>query len=60
MEQTQSRRARFGPFELDLRAGELHGNGAPVLLPIQLLQVLRTLIERDGDLVSREELKKSL
>jgi len=60
MEQTQSRRARFGPFELDLRAGELRGNGAPVLLPIQLLQVLRTLIERDGDLVSREELKKCL
>jgi len=60
MEQTQSRRARFGPFELDLRAGELHGNGAPVLLPIQVLQVLQTLIERDGDLVSREELKKCL
>ena len=60
MEQTQSRRARFGPFELDLRAGELHGNGSPILLPVQLLQVLQTLVERGGDLVTREEIKRKL
>ncbi len=60
MEQTQSRRARFGPFELDLRAGELHGNGAPILLPVQVLQVLQILIERGGELVTREEIRKTL
>ena len=60
MEQTQSRRARFGPFELDLRAGELHGSGPPILLPVQLFEVLQILIERGGELVTREEIKQKL
>ncbi len=60
MEQTQPRRARFGPFELDLRAGELHGNGAPILLPEQPFQVLQILIEGGGELVTREEIRKKL
>jgi len=60
MEQTQSSRARFGPFEIDLRAGELHGKGEAILLPEQVFQVLRFLIEREGELVTRDELKKKL
>src|SRR5271157_5226010 len=60
MKQTQSWRARFGTFELDVRVGELHGNGQPVLLPEQVFQVLKLLIEHDGNLVTRDELKKRL
>ena len=60
MEQTQSRRARFGAFELDLRAGELRGNGPATLLQEQQLKVLQMLIERGGEIVTREEIKKKL
>jgi pentatricopeptide repeat protein len=60
MERTQASRARFGSFELDLRAGELRANGNSALLPDQVLQVLCLLVERQGDLVSREELKSKL
>jgi len=60
MERTQAKRARFAGFELDLRAGELHGNGEPTLLSAQVLQVLQILIEHDGDIVTREEIKKRL
>ncbi len=60
MEKMQVARARFGTFELDLRAGELQGNGRSVLLPDQVLQVLRILLEREGELVNREELKSKL
>jgi DNA-binding winged helix-turn-helix (wHTH) protein/predicted Ser/Thr protein kinase len=60
IERTKASRARFGIFELDLRTGEVHANGESVLLPEQAFQVLRLLLERDGDLVSRDELKKLL
>jgi serine/threonine protein kinase/tetratricopeptide (TPR) repeat protein len=60
MERTQASRARFGSFELDLRAGELHSNGDSALLPDQVFQVLCLLVERGGDLVTREELKSKL
>jgi serine/threonine protein kinase/tetratricopeptide (TPR) repeat protein len=60
MERTQAVRARFGSFELDLRAGELHANGEGTLLPEQVSQVLRLLAERAGDVVTRDELKKKL
>jgi eukaryotic-like serine/threonine-protein kinase len=45
---------------LDVRSGELHGNGAPTLLPQQVFQVLLILVEREGELVTRDELKKML
>ena len=60
MEGTQASRARFGGFELDLRVGELHGNGESVLLPEQVFQVLQVLLDRRGGLVTRDELKKKL
>jgi eukaryotic-like serine/threonine-protein kinase len=47
---------RFGPFELDLRSGELQYNGRKILLNEQPFQVLLALLERPGVLVSREEL----
>lgn len=47
---------RFGTFELDHRAGELRRNGARVRLQEQPLQVLAMLLERPGEVVTREEL----
>src|SRR5712692_1399674 len=51
---------RFGVFELDLRAGELRKNGLKVNLQGQPIQILVTLLERPGDVVTREELQKKL
>jgi serine/threonine protein kinase/Tol biopolymer transport system component len=52
--------ARFGPFELDLAAGELQKNGRKVRLPEQQFQILQMLLLRDGQMVSREEIRKRL
>src|SRR6188508_381477 len=50
----------FGPFQLDLRTGELRKGGIRINLPDQPFQVLRTLLERPGELVTREELRQRL
>jgi TolB-like protein/DNA-binding winged helix-turn-helix (wHTH) protein/Tfp pilus assembly protein PilF len=47
---------RFGPFELDVRSAELHYNGHTTPLHEQPFQVLLALLERPGELISREEL----
>jgi len=51
---------RFGVFELDVRAGELRRNGHRVALQPQPLEILRALIERPGQVVTREELRRRL
>ncbi len=51
---------RFGVFELDLRAGELRKNNLRVNLQGQPVQILALLLERPGELVTREELQKKL
>ncbi len=51
---------RFGLFELDLRAGQLSRNGAKIRLPQQSLQLLTALLERPGEILSREELTQRL
>jgi TolB-like protein/DNA-binding winged helix-turn-helix (wHTH) protein/Flp pilus assembly protein TadD len=53
-------RLRFGVFELDLRAGELRKHGLRVRLQEQPFQVLATLLEHPGEVVTREELQKKL
>ena len=55
-----SERVRLPGFELDLRTGELLNNGRRQLLQDQPFQVLKMLIERPGELVTREELQKRL
>jgi eukaryotic-like serine/threonine-protein kinase len=60
-----SRRVRFGAFELDLSTGELGSTETPepdnkVLLREQVFQVLRMLLEREGKIVTREEIKNRL
>ena len=51
---------RFGVFQLDLRTGELRKGGVRINLPDQPFQVLKTLLDRPGELVTREELRQRL
>ena len=52
-----SRVLRFDGFELDVRAGELRKAGVKLRLQGQPIQVLATLLNRAGELVTREELR---
>src|SRR5271170_6986005 len=56
----QVRLIRFGNFEVDLRSGELRKAGAKLKFGGQPFQVLSILLERPGDLVTRNELQKRL
>src|SRR3981189_672366 len=51
---------RFGPFEVDLRAGELRKNGTKIRLQQQPFRVLALLLERHGEVVTREELRRAI
>src|SRR5215471_15959302 len=57
---THPRSVRFSVFELDVRACELRKAGVPVNVQGQPLQVLESLLERHGELVTREELRQRL
>ena len=49
-------RVRFGPFELDRQSGELFKLGHKLNLHGQPIEVLSILLERPGEVVTREEL----
>ena len=51
---------RFGVYEVDPRAGELRRNGVKVKLQEQPFQVLSMLLERPGEVISREDLQRRL
>ncbi|MBI3934701.1 MAG: winged helix-turn-helix domain-containing protein [Acidobacteria bacterium] len=51
---------RFGPYESDLRAGELRKHGVKIKLQEQPFQVLTALLERAAEVVTREELHQRL
>src|ERR1019366_8824513 len=51
---------RFGAFELDLRTGELRKHGIRLKLQDQPFQVLQALVERPGELVTREEIQRKI
>jgi TolB-like protein/DNA-binding winged helix-turn-helix (wHTH) protein len=51
---------RFGEFEMDCVAHELRRSGVRVRLQIQPFQLLKTLLEHAGQLVTREELRQKL
>src|SRR6266436_3328975 len=61
-------RVRFGTFELNVRSGELVSIGtepvepesAKVLLREQPFRILRILVERQGQIVSRQEIRQIL
>ena len=48
--------ARFGAFEFNLKTGELRKGGIRIKLPNQSVDILAALLERPGELVTREEL----
>lgn len=50
----------FGIFQLDLKAGELHKAGVRVKLQDQPFRVLALLVDRAGQVVTREELRKQV
>jgi DNA-binding winged helix-turn-helix (wHTH) protein len=51
---------RFGMFEVDLRAGEVRKQGARIKLQEQPFQVLKILLQRPGEVVTREELRSAI
>ena len=51
---------RFGVFELDAHSGELRKAGVRLSVQDQPLQVLKLLLDRPGELVTREELRQQL
>lgn len=51
---------RFAAFEMDLRSGELRKQGVKVNLQDQPFQVLALLVQRAGEVVTREELRHRL
>ena len=55
-----SLRLSFDEFEVDLRSGELWERGNRLRLQDQPFQVLRVLLERRGEIVTRDELKQTL
>jgi DNA-binding winged helix-turn-helix (wHTH) protein len=55
-----SRIVRFSPYEVDLGTGELRRDGARVTLQDKPFQVLALLVQRPGQLVTREELRSRL
>jgi len=65
MKPDQQTRLRLGSFELDLRTGELSplepdSRGRKILLQEQPFRVLQILIERGGEIATREEIKRKL
>jgi DNA-binding winged helix-turn-helix (wHTH) protein len=57
---SSSRIIRFSTFEVNLHTGELRQRGQKVKLQEQPLQVLAALLERPGEMVTREELRSKL
>lgn len=55
-----TRVARFGSFEVDLRAGELRKKGVRIRLQEKPFQMLSALLEHPGELITREALRQRL
>ena len=51
---------RFGTFEVDLRAGEIRKQGRRLRIQQQPFRVLGALLQRPGEVVTREELRKQI
>jgi DNA-binding winged helix-turn-helix (wHTH) protein len=55
-----NRRYRFGVFEADTTLGELRRQGVRIKLNAQPFQILLMLLERPGELLTREEISREL
>lgn len=51
---------RFGVFELDLEAAELRKSGVRLKLQKQPFQILKILVRRPGEIVTRDELRSEI
>jgi DNA-binding winged helix-turn-helix (wHTH) protein/Tol biopolymer transport system component len=60
MNTPESGKIRFGVFEVDLATGELRKAGTKVKLQDQPFQILSALLERPGEIVSREDLRQKI
>src|SRR5690349_19738188 len=49
---------RFGTFEVDLQSGELRKSGIRIRVQQQPIKVLEILLERPGEMVPREDLRR--
>jgi Tol biopolymer transport system component/DNA-binding winged helix-turn-helix (wHTH) protein len=56
----QSPFVRFGPFEANLAARELHKDGVRLKLQDQPFRLLEALLEKPGEVVTREELQQRI
>lgn len=54
------RTAAFGPYLLDLRSAELQKFGTRLKIGEQTFQILRILLEAEGELVTRDELRAQM
>src|SRR5271170_4158914 len=59
-EQVQKAVVRFGVFEVNPRSGELTKHGLRLRLPGQPFKILTILLDQSGEIVTREQLRKSL
>lgn len=58
--QRAARTVRFGPFQVSLETGELRRKGLKVRLQDHPFRVLALLIERPGQVVTRQELREAI
>lgn len=60
MKTARGRTARFGPYSLDLRSGELQKFGSKIKMGEQSFRILCLLLDANGEMVTREELRDQL
>ena len=53
-------RLAFGPFEVNVQAGEIRKGGVPLHLAPQPFEILLFLLERPGEVVTREQLNERI
>lgn len=56
----ESRTKRFGEFLVDCRAGELYRRGKKIKIQQQPMQVLLVLLDKPGEIVTRDELQQRI
>ena len=60
MKTSSARTALFGPYALDLRSGELQKFGSRIKMGEQSFRILCLLLDANGEMVTREELRDKL
>src|SRR5258708_39975415 len=60
LQTTTARYVRFGPFHIDQQRQQVFRDGTPLYLRGKVYQVLIVLLQRQGEVVTREELRQGL